>query len=119
MTLKLGLPGGMADPVLCQLLLERGSLTDMQMADVVAAAARVSAGGRLDKKERDRLMAIAMAQKLTERTQIKKRATQSAVNIGDPYSAYRTSGTAEAEKVLAKGRTPSGKMLVPPTRRVG
>ena len=72
--MKLGLPGGMPDAALCDLLLSKGDLTPTQLTDIVAAAARVSAGGKLVKALRDRLMAICMAQKLTERTKLKKRA---------------------------------------------
>ena len=116
--MKLGLPGGMADSTLCNLLLEKGKLTAAQMADVVEAAAGVAAGAKLIKGVRDRLMAIAMAQKLTERTKIKKRQPVP-ININsDPYSAVRSAGTDVADAVLAMGWR-DGRMVTPPNRRTG
>lgn len=109
---------GMTDAKLCQILLDKGSLTDLQLADIVAAAARVADGGRLGKNERDRLMNIAMAQKLTHGTRIRSRSNGATANImGDMYSTSRTRGTEIAEVILARGRTPSGGMIAPPGRR--
>lgn len=120
MVMKLGLPGGMTDKALLQLLLEKGNLTDMQMADTVTAAARVEAGGFLARQERDRLMSIAMAQKLTERTQIKKRSDSSVTaNPGDPYSTRTTPGTIVGESLLSKytKRDSRGALLISPPGR--
>lgn len=115
---QLGLPGSMTDAALCQVLLEKGSLTDMQMADVVYLASLVAAGGKLAKNVRDRLMNIAMAQKLTVRTMIKRpKDAAPTMNYGDIYSTRRTEGTEKAAEILARGKTPSGNMIVPPSRR--
>jgi len=116
--MKLGLPGSMSDAKLCEILIEKGRLTEEQLAGVVSAADACKDGRRLGKTVRDSLMAIAMAQKLTERTKIKKHDGGS-MNMGDPYSSRATTGTAVAEVVLARGRTPSGHMIVPPGRRTG
>lgn len=118
MTLKLGLPGSMTDATLCQILLDKGRLTDMQLAELVTAAARVSAGGKLAKNERDRMMAIAMAQGLTKRTQIKRRSDAPTMNLGDDlFSTRWTKGTDRAVEILKQAKTPSGHMIVPPGRR--
>lgn len=119
MVMKLGLPGGMKDSALLQLLLEKGNLTDMQMADTVVAAARVATGGHLAKHERDRLMSIAMAQKLTERTQIKKRNDAPTANPGDAYSTRTTPGTISARSLIDKytTRDKRGALLISPPGR--
>ena len=115
---QLGLPGSMTDAALLQALIDKGNLTDMQLGEVVVAASRVAAGTRLTKEQRDRWMNVAMAQKLTVRTQIKKRkGTAPTGNPGDQYSTAYTEGTEKAAAVLASGRTPSGHMIVPPSRR--
>ena len=113
-------PKSMTDKGLCDILLEKASLTEMQLADIVALAARVNDGGRLGWKERDRMMAIAMAQGLTIRSQIKSNKRPLSTNPGDCYSTVATRGTQIAQVILARGRTPSGHMLAPPgKRRVG
>jgi hypothetical protein len=116
---QLGLPGSMTDAALLQALLDKGSLTDLQLGEVVAAAGRVAGGARLSKESRDRWMAVAMAQKLTVRTMIKKRPHNGPpmCNPGDQYSTVWTPGTEKANDVLASGRTPSGHMIAPPSRR--
>ena len=115
---RLGLHPGMSDEKLCALLLEKGSLTDMQLTDAVAWAARIAAGGRLGKNERDRAMAIAAAQGLLKKTQIKKRPVGPTMNIdGYLFSTTWTRGTDKAVEILQKAKTPSGHMLVPPGKR--
>lgn len=116
---RLGLHPGMSDAMLCQILLDKGTLTDNQLTDIVAAAARVAAGKHLLKNERDRMMAIMMAQGLAKKTMIKRKpGAPNPINVnGDMFSTVATAGTKIAEQILAKGRTPSGKMLVPPSRR--
>lgn len=116
---RMGLHPGMSDAVLCQLLLNKASLTDDQLTDMVAAAARVAAGGRLYKHERDRAMAIMLAQGLGKKTQFKKRANPNeTLNVAnDLYSTRATDGTAKAEEILKRGRTPSGHMIAPPGKR--
>lgn len=115
---RLGLHPGIGDNKLCQLLLAKGTLTDDQLTELVAAAARVAAGGHLRKNERDRWMAVAAAQGLLKKTQIKRSSQAPTMNInGDIYSTRVTEGTGVALQVLARGRTPSGHMLAPPSRR--
>ena len=110
---------GMSDQDLIQLLLDKGQLTDTQLQEAVEGATKVAAGMRLSKGERDRWMAVAMAQKLTERTKIKPAKHKGAerINLGDPYSVRWTAGTDRAEEILRMAKTADGEMLTPPRMR--
>ncbi len=117
----MGVSRGLSDEALCDLLLAKATLTDTQTTLIVDASVSVVAGGRLSQMVRNHFMSIASAQKLLKQPGVAApRKEKAAVNLGDPYSAYRTKGTSVADEILKKGRTPSGKMLLPPgARRTG